>query len=913
MRSRLIEREAETVTLGRLLDRARGGHGNLVALQAPPGMGKSRLLRHLKDAALSDGWRTLESRATPMSPSIAYGVLRDWFSLLAHRHAPGEHPFDGPGAALAELADGTSRLLGDLVYGARWVLEDLCVETPLILTVDDLQWADKGSLQALDLLAPALQQLPCVLAYAVRSGEESADPESLARLREVSRVVQPAPLTVHGVATLLESHRLDTRQAERIHTLTGGVPLFVTEVISHGGTDVPESLIGSITGRLRRLSPTALATASAVAILGDHASTGAVAELAQVAPSVVVQDLAWLVTAQLAEREDGHHRLRHPLIADAVMAGISAAEVAEIHGRCADVLARRGASRTVVAAHLLMTTPGDDPDTRARLAEQGRHALAAGSPETAQRYFERALAEGPVTAAEIPLLSISASALAATGSIDEARETWARARALTQDPDVLASIQAAAGDALLIAGDAEAARTAFGSLSDIGPGSSHATHVLTGRMVFAGLLTGAPARDLTRQFDRLVGEPDDAATPDQRAALAAAAVLRVAGGGTAQEARDLARRAIDGGALFDHAHADGTAVWMAACALIWSSSFDEADRALTLAIEQARSRGSVLEYANATALRGMTRTRMGLCAEALADFEAALEQEPHGWHAGMAMVLAGLSEGHIARGELDRMLPHRAALERLAAERTLPGAYALHTLGDISSAHGDHETAARRYAETGRQLRDSLDNPAVLPWRAGRALALIRLGSSREAVDLARENAMRAEAFGAPYSLAQALRTVAAVDPTADRVGLLRRALDTLDGTSAGRLAAQISADLAGMLILMNGAGATDEVVGLLRTAESYAQDRGMQPLESRVRRLLERIGETSNRPAAEAIALLTASERRVADLTATGLTNRQVAQELFVTVKAVEWHLSNVYRKLGIRSRSELPSVLTR
>lgn len=913
MRSRLIERDAETATLGRLLDRARGGHGDLVAVEAPPGMGKSRLLWHLRDVAHRDGWRTLEMRATPMSPAIGYGVLRDWFGLLAHRHHAGEHPFDGPGAALAELADGTSRPLGDLVYGVRWVLEDLCADGPLLLLVDDLQWADPGSLKALDLLAPAIQQLPCLLAYAVRTGEQPSDPESVARLREVSRVLQPSPLSVEGVAAMLETHRLDPAQAPRIHTVTGGVPLFVGEVIATGGDEVPESLVGSITGRLQRLSPTALATASAVAILGDQAATGAVAELAGIPPATVVQDLALLTTAQLADRENGHHQLRHPLIADAVLASISAADIADLHARCADVLARRGAPRTVVAGHLLLTTPGDDPDTRTRLTEQGRHALAAGEPERAQRYFDRALAEGPVTAAEIPLLSSAAAALAARGEITAAQETWRRARSLTEDPEILATLQAAAGDALLIAGEHAQAQATFGAIADTVSPDTHAGHVLTSRMVFTGLLTGMPARELREQFDRLMGEPDDNATPDQRVALAAAASLRVAGPGTADEARDLALRAIDRGALFEHATADGTAVFMAGCSLIWSSALEEADRALSRAMEEARGRGSVLEYANAAACRGTARARMGLTAEAQMDFEATLEQRPHGWNAGLGFVVAGLVESHIARGDLERTLPWRSTLDRSSGERTLQGAYALHALGDIAAAHGDHDTAARRYAEVGRQLHLSLDNPAVLPWRAGRALALIRLGNGREAVDLARENAARAESFGAAYTLAQALRTLAAVDPTADRIALLRRALGVLGGVPADRLAAQVAADLAGMLILLENAGASQEVVGLLRRAESFAQSRGLRPLEERVRRLLDRIGESANRPAAEALTLLTPSERRVADLTATGLTNRQVAQELFVTVKAVEWHLSNVYRKLGIHSRNELPTLLPR
>nr|WP_242680010.1 helix-turn-helix transcriptional regulator [Nocardioides sp. IC4_145] len=97
----------------------------------------------------------------------------------------------------------------------------------------------------------------------------------------------------------------------------------------------------------------------------------------------------------------------------------------------------------------------------------------------------------------------------------------------------------------------------------------------------------------------------------------------------------------------------------------------------------------------------------------------------------------------------------------------------------------------------------------------------------------------------------------------------------------------------------------------MLRSAEEYAGRQELWPLQGRVRRLLERFGERPRRVQSEALAALTASERRVAGLAADGLTNRQIAEQLVVTVKAVEWHLSHVYRKLGITSRTRLASTL--
>jgi ATP/maltotriose-dependent transcriptional regulator MalT len=242
----------------------------------------------------------------------------------------------------------------------------------------------------------------------------------------------------------------------------------------------------------------------------------------------------------------------------------------------------------------------------------------------------------------------------------------------------------------------------------------------------------------------------------------------------------------------------------------------------------------------------------------------------------------------------------------------MTGAYATYALGDLAEAHGEHDRAAQLFAEVGRLVADRMDNPAILPWRSGNALAMIRLGQGREAALMARENTELARRFGAAYPLAQALRTQAAVDPTVDRLGLLREALDLLRETRALRLEAQIATDLAGMTVLMHNDTDTEEVVTLLRMAETHAQFQELRPLADRVQRLLERIGEPIHRSTSEAVNLLTVSERRVADLAASGMSNRQIAQQLFVTVKAVEWHLSNVYRKLGIRSRTRLPAVLS-
>ena len=123
--SPVLERDLEIAALGRLMARAAGGRGGLLAIEGPAGIGKSRLLAHAREKATGAGWRVLDTRCTPMSTTISYCLLRDWFGMLAHRTGDGVHPFDGPARVLSRAVRRRQRSIGDLVYGVRWVLEDL--------------------------------------------------------------------------------------------------------------------------------------------------------------------------------------------------------------------------------------------------------------------------------------------------------------------------------------------------------------------------------------------------------------------------------------------------------------------------------------------------------------------------------------------------------------------------------------------------------------------------------------------------------------------------------------------------------------------------------------------------------------------------------------------------------------------
>ena len=227
---------------------------------------------------------------------------------------------------------------------------------------------------------------------------------------------------------------------------------------------------------------------------------------------------------------------------------------------------------------------------------------------------------------------------------------------------------------------------------------------------------------------------------------------------------------------------------------------------------------------------------------------------------------------------------------------------------EIAAAAGDHQRALDHCLLAGKS--PAADDPGLAPWRSGAALAQVRLGHRSAATALVRDLLAEEERSNDRWRLAIALRTAATVDAAADALSTLQRARTLALASGDRRLAAQVDTDLAGLLLLRPGADPAP-AVALLRSAEAYAAAEALWPLHSRVSRLLERTGERTRPLRDEAVALLTPGEQRVARLAARGLTNRQIAEHLAVTIKGVEWHLSRIYRKLGIASRDDLGPLL--
>ena len=315
-----------------------------------------------------------------------------------------------------------------------------------------------------------------------------------------------------------------------------------------------------------------------------------------------------------------------------------------------------------------------------------------------------------------------------------------------------------------------------------------------------------------------------------------------------------------------------------------------------------RSGGPTTRIAATTPLQHAgSLLRAGRVRDAATALAALAATTPSG-HTDQAGLLAARAEVLLGRGDLTT-----AATLVAGPSGQAGAAVAHHALGELAAAAGDVDSSVEHHARAGVLAPGA--EPEQLPWRANQALALARARRSEDAARQARAHLRVGRAVGSAYAVAHGLRALATVSPTTEGVELLEEARAALAPIDAARLAAQVDTDLAGLLVL-SGSGSSLQVLRLLRDAETYAAQEGLWPLRQRARRLLDLVGAgTESR--SEALAALTLAERRVAELAVQGLSNREIATALVVTVKAVEWHLSRVYRKVQITSRRELAGAL--
>jgi len=345
--------------------------------------------------------------------------------------------------------------------------------------------------------------------------------------------------------------------------------------------------------------------------------------------------------------------------------------------------------------------------------------------------------------------------------------------------------------------------------------------------------------------------------------------------------------------------------------LILIEDFERAIGVTTDSIDAGTADGDIPSISASLTWRACAHYRCGNIPAAESDARMAVETArkfPRGIYTLFSA--AALVEVLVERGEIGGAA---SVLEEAGdpgdAEGMLFNLFLIHARGRLLSARGEHQSAVvclRDVAERTKQA--GWLSPALACWRSDLALALAGLGEREEASALAQEEVELARAFGRPRALGVALRAHGLVEGGALGVSLLADAVSVLERSAARLEYARALVDLGGTLRRVNQRVLSRE---RLSDGARVAARCGASTLVERAHQELLVAGARPRRFGPELRDQLTASERRVADLAASGMTNREIAQALFVTMRTVETHLTHVYSKLDINGREPLAAAL--
>jgi DNA-binding CsgD family transcriptional regulator/energy-coupling factor transporter ATP-binding protein EcfA2 len=935
----LVQREVETAVVTRALSRARAGRGSMVLLDGPPGIGKSHLVRACRGMAEHEQMDVLVASGRELESQFSFGVALQLFEARMFRASAEERGALLTGAArLAAplLADGPRDPLPEgqafsLLHGLYWLSANLAGRRPLVMLIDDAHWADEPSLRFVLYLAQRVQELPVAMVLAARSATRST-PEVLAQIADhpATESVHLGPLTETGVAAWLRTTHFppaDERFCEACHEATGGNPFLLRELaveLSVAGVEPnaaaadmvrqlgPDAIARAILGRVRQLGPGASELVHALAVAGDDAELRHCAALAGLEQGEAARLAGELADVDVFRRSE---RLAfvQPIVGQAVDMRLSPAARAGAHMRLAEMLVGERAPPELVAAHLMQATCAGKDWVVEALRAAAEDAVGRGAPDSAVRYLRRGLEEPPSasTRAHVMLELGRAEAIVGDG---QAVDRLNAAVKLIEDPLQRARTALEIGRALYAQGKHRAAADAFrnGAAEALDVDRElhlqlHTAHALVSR------IGGLSPDELAISAPPALAEEELRAeeTPTGRVLLAYMALEKALRGAPRKEVLQLAHSALGRGALLDDETSDGLGCYFAATALTIAEDLQAAELALATAVEDARSRGSVLGFATACYFRGWAVLRRGRVADAAADAQNAVAAERYGWRLGLPGAHAILANAFQERGEresAEQELELGAAEASILSETPLP--FLIASRAAFLLRGGRPREALDVYRECAERLATAgADNPACIPWRSGAALAYGQLGERGEALRLVEEELELSRRFGAPGAIGMALLAYGSL-LNGDGLPLLREAVDVLRDSQA-------ALDRARALVVfgtaLRRAGKRREAREPLLEGLDLAERCGSSRLADQARAEALAAGIRPRRTALRGVEALTPRELQAAGLAAQGMSNREIAESLFVTLKTVEWHLRHTYEKLEIGSRKELRAKLTR
>jgi DNA-binding CsgD family transcriptional regulator len=921
MPSRLYERTSEISVLDDAVTRLEEGRGTSLLLEGRAGRGKSTLVEYAVRRGRERGARTWLARARHLSSAAPFEVLRRLLGP-AVEESGGVDALEGAARFAIPLFTPGADLSHGVGYGCQWLIAWLAERSPLVLAIDDAHWADGASLQVLLDVQADISVQPVVMLVASRPVENPEIQRLLAAMAAAPdcQVLSPATLSREAVAEVVNEtlgQPASNAFVDECLKVTRGNAFYLHELLRPYQSDVGPtrqtfvsngtlSLRRTVAWRLGELGSEATLLGQAAAVLGDGCSLHLAAELAGLDDETAVHQASRLEVASILQRGDPVEFL-HPLLRAAVEAELPEVVKGELHARAARLLWLSREPPESVALHLVNSPGSGDAEVAAFLAEEGEAALEAGSVALATQLLHRALQEPAPADARPRILVALGRAEHALGQLDASRR---HLEAVMEADNRAMTLTAAAElfEVLLDAGQFAELGRLHQRVVELSPtGASLAEVRLQAQLLADVIMAIEPDLEMPPGLVRVDTDVMSVERDIDRYLLVYAAIYeRTMQDGTTQRLVNNLRRAV---AALDGVH-DGTlSVWDARVAI---------EAATFLADDELAEADGIIEDAapSISRLRGSAPVlhlelehRRVMSALAKGDFDDALAaialMEQRTARSEMSRFTAGY---RFVRGWVALQRGDYAKAGELLVERT--GENGLYpALGAMLS--GEPERALDMLAA--QHLSIDVDDPVTgfeveldPHLIASHTYDLLgdRDNARREAL---REVAIRRR-YGPRFRLAQALRRQASFEPARRAVQVLAEALELAESTPRRPVTVRVLASYGAALRRVERVAEARET---LYRAVDMAGDMGMARLRDRTHRELVLAGGRPRRTRATGPQSLTAAQQQVARLAVAGRSNRQIAEELFVTIKTVETHLAAVYRKLGIAARVQLVDML--
>ncbi|MET9966843.1 AAA family ATPase [Streptomyces sp. NPDC006356] len=917
----IIERDKQIGYLNSLLKESENQRGSVVLIEGPAASGKSELLRTFAGQVAGPGVLVLRAVCSPAERVLPFGVLGQ---LLHSAGLPAETQSEVAGLLAAGMSaprvadyapDMTSPDLAQIFHSIFLSFLGLAARKPLLISIDDVQHMDDRSRRCLLYLARRLSSTRILLVLT-----EGADLPlvhcsfrgELERLPHFHRL-SLALLSPGGVTEMLRRH-LDEAAADRLadegYQVSGGNPLLLRALVEdfrQSGGVRAQGYGGALVNLLHRGDPVLLQVARALVVLGDGTNPEEMAWLARLDAETVVGALGSMTAAGLLV--DG--RFRHPVAGLSVLATLAPQECQELNRAAARLLHERDAPASRIAHHLIAADRAQEPWEIDLLLEAAEHLQLAGNLRTAVQCLRLAhtapgVADRRQTAIRAELARTEwqlnpSSAARHLGSLT----TAARAGLLAwRDlPSLVRQLLWHGRES-----DADAVLDRIRGTVREGNGGDSCEL----RDIEMWLAATYPARARGRELPAISTQQRESlvtpgADPGLRAVAALCEHLARGRDGDAATRAELVLRDL---------RLSRRSAWAEEAALLALSTLLYADRSdVALAwcggSQLAAGTGqSAVWRAVLAAARAEAAIRLGDLPEAVDQAQNALAHlPPKAWGVAVGLPLGSLVLGATRTGDYDTAAKYLAVPVPEAMFQSRYGLHYLHARGHHYLDTGHFHAALADFLSCGELMRSwGLDLAGIVPWRTSAAEAWLRLGNKDQARRMVQEQLAR-PATERPRTRGLCLRLLAAVSPAGQRPQLLAEALDLFEDCRDHYEQARVLGDLGRAHYAL---AQRPRARMVLRRARHLADMCQAAPLS---RGLLsvpgEPHGQGQNSDEPDAAPALTDSEYRVASLAVTGHTNREIADRLYVTPSTVEQHLTRVFRKLGIKRRSDLPADL--